>query len=255
MLRKMIVPILFLLLAIPFAIGAPTPKVPAELSAAQIADRYVQAKGGLQAWRAVQTISYMGKYDAGGKQNTELAFLMELKRPHKSRVEIEFNGDKAIQVYDGTKGWKYRPFLGRKDVEPFSPDELKAVSLDSDIDGPLVDYAAKGTQVNLERVEKVEGRDTYKLKLTLKGGQVRHLWVDALSFLDVKIEGSPRRMDGKMRTVEVYYRDFKSVNGLMVPYVQETMVQGVKKSHKITVENVVVNSNLDDSLFTAPKSQ
>ena len=255
MLRKMIVPSLFLSLAIPFAIGARTPKAPAELSAAQIADRYVQAKGGLQAWRAVQTISYSGKYEAGGKQNVELPFLMQLKRPHKSRFETEFQGDKAIQVYDGTKGWKYRPFLGRKDVEPYSPDELKAAALDSDLDGPLVDYAAKGTQVTLEGVEKVEGRDTYKLKLTLKSGQVRHLWVDTQSFLEVKIEGSQRRMDGRMRPVEVFYRDFKSVNGLMVPYVQETVVQGVKKSHKIIVENVEVNPKLDDSLFTAPKSQ
>jgi len=53
----------------------------------------------------------------------------------------------------------------------------------------------------------------------MKSGQVRHLWVDAESFLDVKVEGTPKRMDGKMRPVEVYYRDYRSVNGLMVPYV------------------------------------
>jgi len=36
--------------------------------------------------------------------------------------------------------------------------------------GFLVDYAAKGTQIELAGMEKVENRDTYKLKLTMKSG-------------------------------------------------------------------------------------
>lgn len=38
----------------------------------------------------------------------------------------------------------------------------------------------------------------------------------------------------------------------MVPYVLETPVEGVKKSQKMTIESVVMNPKLDDSLFTAP---
>ncbi len=253
MLRKTILSQLVLSVAFPLAAGA-VPTAPSGLNAAQIVDKSVAALGGLQAWRAVQTISYSGKMEAGGKQNTQLPVLLELKRPHKSRVEIEFQADKAIQVYDGAKGWKYRPYLGRTDVEPFSPAELQAASLEPDLDGALVDYASKGTKVNLEGVEKVEGRDAYKLKLTLKGGSVRRVWVDAQTFLAVKVEGSPRRMDGRMRHVEIYYRDYKNVNGLMVPHVLETTVQGVKRSYKMVFETVLVNPKLDDSLFVAPKS-
>jgi hypothetical protein len=84
---------------------------------------------------------------------------------------------------------------------------------------------------------------------------VRHLWVDAQTFLEVKIEGVPRRMAGKMRAVEIYYRDYQSVNGLMVPYVLETTVQGVKQSHKMTIESVMVNPELDDSLFAKPTAK
>jgi outer membrane lipoprotein-sorting protein len=255
MLPKTILRNIFLSLAIAPAIGVSAAPAAAGLSAAQVVDKDIQAKGGLQAWRAVQTLSLSGKMEAGGKQNTKLPVLLELKRPHKSRVEIEFQNDKAIQVYDGVNGWKYRPYLGRKDVEPFSTAELQQASLDSEIDGPLIDYASKGTQVALAGVEKVEGHDAYKLKLTLKGGQVRYLWVDAQTFLDVKVEGAPRRMDGKMRPVEVYYRDYKNVDGLMIPYVLETAVQGVKRSYKMAFETVLVNPKLADSLFVAPKPQ
>ena len=47
----------------------------------------------------------------------------------------------------------------------------------------------------------------------MKGGQVQHIWLDAESFLEVKVEGTPRRMDNKMRPVSIYLRDYKSVSG------------------------------------------
>jgi outer membrane lipoprotein-sorting protein len=243
----------FSVLAPMAVVAANGPAASAQLTAHQVVEKNMAAKGSLQAWRAVQTMSFSGKMDAGGKENVQLPFLMELKRPRKSRVEIEFANDKAVQVYDGAHGWKLRPFLGRRDVETFTAEELKSASMESDLDGPLVDCTLKGTRVELEGVEKVEGHDAYKLKLTMKGGQVRHLWVDAQTFLEVKIEGTPRRMDGKMRPVEVYYRDFRSVNGLMVPHVLETAVGGSKQTHKISIEKVVVNPKLEDSRFTMPR--
>jgi len=232
-----------------------SPQPPANLTAAQIVEKNVSAKGGLQAWRAVQTMSFSGKMDAGGKSKAQLPFVLEKKRPRKTRVELVFANDTAVQVYDGVNGWKLRPFLGRRDVEPYSPEELKSASFESDVDGPLVDYAAKGNKVELEGVEKVENHDAYKLKLTLKGGQVQHIWVDAETFLEVKVEGTPRRMDGKMRPVWIYLRDYKDANGLMIPYVMETEVQGNRETHKMTIENVVVNPKLEDSLFTKPSPQ
>jgi outer membrane lipoprotein-sorting protein len=254
MLRNVILPGVLLSLVVPLASGANVPAVPSGMSAAQVVERSVEARGGLQAWRAVQTMSYSGLLDAGGKKSAQLPFLLELKRSHKSRFELEFENDKALQVYDGVHGWKLRPYLNRRDVEPFTPDELRSASMEADLDGPLVDYAAKGSRVDLEGTDRVEGRDAYRLKVTVKGGETRHIWVDAQTFLETKIEGIPRRMDGKIRAVEVYYRDYRNVGGLMVPYVLETAVQGVRQSHKMTIESVQVNPKLDDSLFTAPKS-
>jgi outer membrane lipoprotein-sorting protein len=253
MLRRQLLAQFLLVLVTPLAWGA-APNTHAGLSAAQIVDKNVQARGGLPAWRAVQTLSFAGKLDAGGKQDTQLPFRLELKRPHKTRVEIDFQNDKAVQVFDGSKGWKLRPFLNRRDVEPFTDAEMQAASMESELDGPLVDYASKGTKVALDAVEQVEGRDAYKLRLTMKDGRVQHVWIDAQTFLETKVEGNPRRMDGRMRPVEVYYRDYKNVNGLMIPYVLETTVQGVKRSHKMSIESVVVNPKLDDSRFVAPKS-
>jgi hypothetical protein len=260
----------FLAFAVSLGMGADTAS-PAGITAEQIIDRNVTARGGLQAWRGVQTLSMSGKLEAGGNESStypvqgvkrggvqlpkrpaeqmQLPFRLETKRSRKLRLEIDFRGQTAIQTYDGTHGWKLRPFLNRHEVEPFTADEMKAAAFQSDLDGPMVDYAAKGTKAELEGTEKVEGKDNYRLKLTFKDGQSQHVWVDAKTFLESKIEGTPRRLDGKYHPVEIYYREYKTVSGIVVPYVTETKVQGVKQTEKIEVEQVVVNPPVEDSRF------
>ena len=228
-----------------------TPAV--KLTAAQIVERNVAARGGQKAWRAVSTLTMSGKLEAGGKKNSELPFTMQMKRPHMSRLEIRFQDQTAVQVYDGKQGWKVRPFLGRDEVESFTPTEAKAATDWEELDGPLVDYVNKGTQVALQATESVEGHKAYKLKLTMKDGDVRHLWVDAASFLELKIDGQPRKMDGKLRHVAVYYRDYKTEHGLTVPHVFETVVEGVKQPHKMHIERMTVNQPMDDALFAKPQ--
>jgi hypothetical protein len=266
------------------------PAVP-RLSAAEIVNRNVAARGGLQAWHAVQAMSWTGKMEAGtGDSNArsamyvantfsmhngkptpqaiaraeqvngkikaapqlELPFVLDMKRPNKSRVELVFAGKTAVQVYDGTHGWKLRPYLNRNDYEPFTADETKSQAGLWDLDGPLIDSAAKGTKVEAEGVEAVEGHDAYKLKVTLKTGRVEHVWVDAQSFLDVKVEGTPRHMDGKMRPVYVFQRDFRKVDGVLIPFVLETAVEGYPNTHKMAIDKATVNPKLEETLFTKP---
>jgi hypothetical protein len=282
MLRKSFVLSLAVSLSLSLAAVAQTaPK----LTAAQIVEKNVAARGGLQAWKSVQTMTWKGKMDAGtgdsaarsrafamssmgkmqpasrmempdkseAQKQVQLPFTTEMKRGRKQRVELEFAGKTAIQVYDGSNGWLVRPYLNRNDVEPFTEEQLKAQSQSADIDGYLVDYAAKGSKVDLEGVEKVEGKDAYKLKVTQKSGDVKYIWVDAQSFLDVRITGPQRRMDGKMHNVYVYQRDFRSVSGVMIPYTMETAVEGYRDTHKTVLESVVINPKLEDSLFTKPQ--
>lgn len=285
MLQKTYAIFTLVMLAVSLALAVDTPSARAGLSAAQIVDNNVAARGGLQAWRAVQTLSIEGKMGVGGNQraalsmptpkskdfvNTvprrpaeevQLPFRMEMKRPRKMRVEVQFNGQTAVQVYDGVNGWKFRPFLNRHEVEPFSDEELKIASYQEELDGPLVDYATKGTRVELDGAEKVEGRETYKLTVIEKSGHTFHVWVDAVTFLEAKIEGQPRRLDGTDHPVEVYYRDYRTVAGLQIPFVSETRVLSVGTNklglrdtpvppEKIVFDKVEVNPNVAESQFS-----
>lgn len=223
------------------------------LSAVQIVNKNVAARGGLKAWRAVHTLTLSGRLEAGGKKNTNLPFVMKMERPRMSRLEISFQNKTAVQVYDGEHGWKVRPYLGREEIEPFTPAEAKAAEAWAELDGPLFEYDRKGSKLALLGMESVDGHKTYKLKLTMKNGEERHVWVDAASFLERKIDGDPRKMDGKLRNVAVYYRDYKTVNGLTMPHVLETIDEGGKQSHKLYIEQVKVNKPLENKLFAKPQ--
>jgi outer membrane lipoprotein-sorting protein len=290
MVRKSMSIFIALAFAMSLAAAADNPVPKSQLSAADIVNKNVAARGGLQSWRAVESMAFTGTMGAGGNQRAtlsvpnagghkaegslqgvrerrveevQLPFEMDLARPHKSRVELQVKGQAAIQVYDGTNGWKLRPFLNRLDVEPYTAEETKIASTQSELDGFLVDYAAKGTRIDLDGIEKVEDRETYKLKLTLKSGDVTHVWVDGQTFLETKIEGHPRRLDGTFHPVEVFYRDYRNVSGLEIPFVLETRVLPVAKTalgvrdtpvppEKVTIEKVVINPKFDATKFSKP---
>jgi outer membrane lipoprotein-sorting protein len=240
----------------PAAKAAPPAKKlppPPALPVATIVEQNVAARGGLGAWRAVTSLKMSGELDAGGTQDSRLPFVMSMKRARKSRMELKFKDQTAVQVWDGRQGWKVRPYLNRDEVEGYTPVEARSAAAAAELDGPLVDFARKGTRVELAGTEVVEGRNTYKLRLTPKAGPPLNLWIDAQTFLEVKIDGEPRRMDGRMRKVAVFYRDFKAVGGLQFPHTMETVVETVAGSHKMTFQAIQINPPLDDKLFARPQ--
>jgi len=287
MTRKLLVMTTILVVQVSTAKSLDTSIPQRDFSAAEIVSRNIAARGGLSAWRAVRTLSMEGTMGAGGNRREtlsgslppdqiqklpitkrsidepQLPFKMELARPRKAHIELTFNGKTAIQVYDGDNGWMIRPYLNRMDTEPFTSDQLTAAAMQSDLDGYLVDYEAKGTKIELEGSEKVEDRANYKLRLTLMNGQSFHIWIDAQTFLETKLESHPRRLDGKDHPVEVYYRDYRSIDGLLMPLLLETRVLPIETAdprfrsatppaEKITIDKVLINPRLDPNDFARP---
>ena len=272
MLRTSVIPLVVGSMVPALVLGADLPAGATKMSAVAIVERNIAARGGSSAWHSVQSLSWSGKMEAGGNNQrylkapgmpappvndnptaqVQLPFTLEMKRGRKSRLELEFNGQTAVQVYDGQRGWKLRPFLNRHQIEPYTADEARIAADATDLGGLLIEAAAEGTKVDVQGIEKVEGRAAYKLQLTLKNGHVVHDWVDAQSFLEIKIEGTPRRLDGKMHAVAVYMRDYRNVSGLQIPYMIETTVQGVERTEKIIIEKATVNPRVDDARFAKP---
>jgi len=222
----------------------------------EIVAKYVQARGGAQKLKGVQSIKTTATLTMG--PGMELPAIMIQKRPMLARLEFTAQGMTGIQAYDGKEAWQIMPFMGKKDPELMSADEAKEPEEMADVDGPLVDYKGKGHRLELLGKEKMEGTDAYKLKLTLKNGDVQTIYIDADSFLEIK-EVTKRAVRGTDMEVESSIGDYKEVNGIMFPFAVESQVKGTDQTQKITITKIELNVPADDSLFkmpaTAPKAE
>ena len=250
----------------PAAAKPAAPALPA-MPAQKVVEQYLAARGGA-AWKSANTLVLKGKMGAGAttyeavtkkltlerkeREEMQLPFVLEAKRPNKARWEITFNGKAAVQVFDGKAGYKYRPFLNRSDWEPYTPEELKSAQAEPGLEGWLASAVADGARVDSDGTEKVGDAACYRLKVTRKDGLSRHVWIDGKTFLEAREDGAPRSLDGRPHDVAVSMSDYRKVDGLMVPFVVETSVKGVAKTEKMTIESASVNVPVDDGRFTRP---
>jgi len=214
----------------------------------EIIAKNIQAHGGMEKLKSVQTMRTSGKYVSG---SFRAAFVQENKRPGKVREENIIQGTAEVQAYDGKTGWEVSPFEGRKDAQLLSEDDLKSLIDDADIDGQLVDYKEKGHQAELVGHDPVEGTDCYKIKLTLKNGTVRYYYLDTDSYLELKIE-TQRMIRGAIQETEIYFGDYEEVNGIYFPFAFEGGEKGDPNRTKYTVDKIEINLPLDDGRFALP---
>ena len=215
----------------------------------EIIAKNIEARGGLDKIKAVQSARQSGKMEFG--PGLEAPGVMVQKRPNYVRLDFTVQGLTATQAYDGKSGWAIMPFTGKKDPEAMSADETKDFEDEADLDGPLVDYKSKGHTVELLGKEKVEGTDAYKLKLTRKNGDVDTIYIDADSFLEIK-EEQKRTIRGTDRETETTLGDYREVNGLMFPFAIASSTKGSPQQQKLTIEKIELNVPLEDSSFKMP---
>ncbi|HVN08879.1 MAG TPA: outer membrane lipoprotein-sorting protein [Patescibacteria group bacterium] len=222
-------------------------------AAAQTVDEIIaknmEARGGEAKLRAVKAVRMTGKIEVGPGMVAPM--VMMIKRPEMVRMEFTVQGMTAVQAYDGKDGWGIMPFQGKKDAEPMSADDAKLMEAEGDLDGPLVDYKSKGNSVEYLGKEKVEGSDAYKLRVTRKNGIVETSFIDVDSGLEVKTI-TKAKVHGNETEEESMYSDFRTVDGLVIPFAIESGTVGGTQKQKITVEKVEFNPDLSDSQFHMP---
>jgi len=229
--------------------------VAAPLSA-QTADdiiaKYIQTVGGMARIQAVQTLRRTGRFTGGG--GFEAGVVQENKRPNSVRQEFSLQGMTAVTAYDGTTGWKIEPWQGKKDPEALSEEEIRDITEESDIDGPLINYQQKGNRVEFVGMEQVEGTDAFKLRVTLANGDVRYYYMDTDYYVPIRIE-SKRMIRGTEQEFETSLGDYKEVAGWYLPHSFETGPRGSQDKAKITFDRIEANVSIDDGRFQRPPSR
>ena len=224
------------------------------LTAAEIVEKNAGARGGIEAWQRLQTMAWTGYVESGTKPGRKLQFLLEQKRPNKTRFELVTDGQRSIRMYDDSGGWKLRsnPANGRPELSPYSDDELRFARGAQVIDGPLMDCVAKGGIVTLAGSGLAEGRAAHILEVKLPSGGTHRVWVDAETFLEVRHDRQVRGGMGQEGMVTVLFRDYRDFEGVKVPTQIETGAGVGASPNRLVIERVALNPDLDDGMFARP---
>ena len=215
----------------------------------EIVSHYLKTIGSMEKIQTVQTLRRSGKYIGGG--GFEAAILQENKRGNSVREEFSLQGMTAVNAYDGKTGWKIEPWNGKKDPEALGEEEMKSILEDSDFDGPLVDYKQKGNKVEFVGMDRFEGTDTFKLKLTKPNGDVYFYYLDTDYYVPIKIDVK-RTVRGAEREYEVALGDYKEINGWYLPFSVETNAKGSQDKSKVVYDRIEANVAIDDNRFSMP---
>jgi len=178
----------------------------------------------------------------------ELPMLMKMKRPNKFRMEMEMQGQKMIQVYDGAKGWVLAPWMS-PEPQALEGPQLQQAMDQADIDGELYGYKDKGHSADLIGKVKVDENEVYRIKLTTKDGIVKNYYLDADSYLVTKVK-SKVTAQGQEVEIEQFMGDYDNIEGVMVAKKIET--KSPMGTAVITIEDVSFNENIEDAAFEKP---
>jgi len=216
----------------------------------ELVSKNIEAKGGADALHALQSLRLSGKLLVSEGQ-IELAYLQTKERPGELRTEATLQGMTQVEAYDGKEGWKISPFQGRKDPEKMSADDLKPLMEDAEVDGPLVDWKAKGSTVDYLGTEEVDGTLAHKLKVVRKNGDVSFVYLDPDHFLEIRVL-TGRVKHGAYEEVETDLGDYEKTAGVFVPTSIESGRKGDPDKQKILIDKVEANVPVDEATFHFP---
>lgn len=195
----------------------------------EVAEKHARRAGGAAA--ALQSLYAEGRTLIGGEV---VEFKMWSARPNQLRIESVSPQRRVVQVFDGT----HEPFIEHSDAEggrPLRMSEAERTEFvaNADFDGPLVNFAQKGYDVDFAGVESIGGRPATKLLLQSPREDVMFFWVDQENGEILK-RSVFRVARGKRVTMDTYFSDFRPVAGSLQPHRVEA------KSGDVTIYLMVV---------------
>ena len=225
------------------------PALAQSVTADDIIARQIAARGGLESLKAIQSLRFEGKMLVNGG-TVELHFVQYQKRPGLTRIEATLQGLTVVQAYDGALGWQIQPFQGRKDPEKLSADDSKDLADQADIDGPLIDYKAKGGRVEYLGSEDVDGTSAYKLRLTEKSGDQLVFYIDTSTLMTLRI-AAKRILRGREDNTVTDFGDYEKVAGVYFPFESAAGPPGADDGDltKIQIDKGEAGVVVDDAKF------
>jgi len=219
-------------------------------TAEELIAKNIQAKGGSEKIKAIHSLRKSGKMQSG---SFSIDVVEESLVPDRLRQSVSLQGMTQVMAYDGsgTTAWQLNPFGGRRDPELLGEDEQRGLVEAADFYGPLIDYEKKGNTIAYLGHELVDGDDTYRLRVTLKNGDIIYYYLDPDTYLEIKTE-TIQHIRGAVREFLSEFGSYKKVDGVYFPF---SVASGSKESSdraQLTYDKIEANVPIAESGFKFP---
>lgn len=239
--------------------------VAAQFASAQTVDeviqKYIDARGGKDKLDSVKSIYMEGSREMMGNEVT----VKVIKEKDKlSRTEFEMGSTNGFTLITDKEAWRFIPMRSQS-PEKLSPEETAGMQTELDIEGPLVDYAAKGNKAELLGKDTLDGNPNFKIKLTTGAGKEITFWIDAQTYLLTQtsqkgagIFGGGRRngdnnnnaskAPGDLITI---YKDYSPVNGIQFAHTIDIKMSNNngRAGGSTTFDKIEINGPVDPKYY------
>jgi len=213
---------------------------------AKIVSEYVKAAGGSKALSKIQTETLEGAFSnpTDGKPST---YTFSLKLPNRYYSEFVLGDKNLIEAYNGKSAWRQATSGELSTVLGQEGQQLEAASLC--YNSRLLNLKKHKLAVAFVGHAQVRGKDALQLELTTPTNIRRELFFDPQSHLLVKESAPVAGLDEEM-----LYDDYRSVDGVKLPYKIE--LHRGSDTYDINITRAAINATVGERTFDFPiKSQ
>ncbi len=227
----------------------------------EIINNYFENTGGIENWKKLEAIKSTGEINYGGMT---LPIVQIKTKSGKQLTTAEVQGQTFYQeVFDGKTLWGTNQMTMAAEKSDAEATQNFKNDL-NDFPNPFLDYKDKGYTAELIGKETVDGTETFKIKLvkepiTVDGQKVddvEYYYFDTENFVPIVFEKELMSGPGKGMVMQVKFSDYEEVDGL---YFAFSINQGIKDMPSngmggITLTEIVLNPEIDDSMFNFPET-
>src|ERR1700730_344953 len=211
--------------------------------AGKIVDQYIQAEGGSKDTSKIQTLVLEGTFTnaADGKAGI---YTFNTKLPNRYYSELAAGERPLIDADNGKAAW-HQNAAGEIGTL-VGPEGAQLGAAGQYYNSRLVNTKKNKLGVAFVGRVPVRGKDTLQIELTTPAGLKREIFFDSQTHLIVKEVAAIGGIDE-----EILYDDYRTVDGLRLPYKIE--LHRGNDAYDITVTRVAVNATIGDRVFDFPK--
>ena len=210
-------------------------------TADEIIAKNIEAMGGAAKISALNTVKMSGNMSA---QGMDIPLTITKSHLKGMRLDIEIMGTSNYQIITPEKAFMFFPIQQMTEPKEMDAETVKTMQSQLDVQGALYNYKAKGETIEYAGTEKVEGADTYKLKIAYKSGKNSTYFIDTKTNRLIKTISKAKGPDGQEIDIETSYSDYKqNADGYWFAY-GTTTPQG-----PVTFDKIDTNVKVDENIF------